>query len=109
MLDKRQAYCGIGVIPITAGPCRLPMPIASINPSTGELLKSYASLTPAEVTAKIQLAANTFLHYRSTSFAERARCMMKAAQILEEQKDALARVMTLEMGKPIRAAVDEVV
>jgi succinate-semialdehyde dehydrogenase/glutarate-semialdehyde dehydrogenase len=85
------------------------MPIASINPTTGEVIKNFASLTDGELAAKIDRAEKAFSAHRFTSFAERSRKIMKVAQILEEQKNALARIMTLEMGKPIRAAVDEVV
>jgi len=85
------------------------MPIASINPTTGEVIKNFDSLTDGELAAKIDRAEKAFSAHRFTSFAERSRKIMKVAQILEEQKNALARIMTLEMGKPIRAAVDEVV
>src|SRR5216110_1706371 len=46
--------------------------------------------------------------YRKTSFAKRADWLSKAADLLEKQKPALARTMTLEMGKLLRAAEDEV-
>ncbi len=85
------------------------MPIASINPTTGEVVKTFAALTDSELAAKIDRADRAFRVHRFTTFAERSRKMMKAAQILEEQKNALARVMTIEMGKPIYAAIDEVV
>jgi len=85
------------------------MPIASINPTTGEVIKNFDSLTDGELAAKIDRAEKAFSAHRFTSFAERSRKIMKVAQILEEQKNAQARIMTLEMGKPIRAAVDEVV
>jgi succinate-semialdehyde dehydrogenase/glutarate-semialdehyde dehydrogenase len=83
------------------------MPIATVNPSTGELVKSFEPLTDAELEAKLQKAADTFLTYRNVSFAERARMMMKAAAILDAEKENYARVMTTEMGKTYRSAVDE--
>jgi succinate-semialdehyde dehydrogenase / glutarate-semialdehyde dehydrogenase len=83
------------------------MPIATVNPSTGELVKSFEPLTDAELEAKLQKAADTFLTYRDVSFAERARMMMKAAAILDAEKENYARVMTTEMGKTYRSAVDE--
>ena len=73
------------------------------------MIKNFDSLTDGELAAKIDRAEKAFSAHRFTSFAERSRKIMKVAQILEEQKNALARIMTLEMGKPIRAAVDEVV
>ena len=83
------------------------MPIATINPATGEMVKSFAPLTDAQLEEKLQKAADTFLSYRKTSFPERAALMRKAASILEAEKENYARVMTTEMGKTFRSAVDE--
>jgi succinate-semialdehyde dehydrogenase/glutarate-semialdehyde dehydrogenase len=83
------------------------MPIATVNPSTGELVKSFEALTDSQLEAKIQKAADTFLTYRNVPFAERARKMMKAAEVIESEKENYARVMTTEMGKTYRSAVDE--
>jgi succinate-semialdehyde dehydrogenase/glutarate-semialdehyde dehydrogenase len=83
------------------------MPIATVNPSTGELVKSFEPLTDAELEAKLQKAADTFLTYRNVPFTERARMMMKAAAIIDAEKENYARVMTTEMGKTYRSAVDE--
>ncbi|GAC1622999.1 MAG: NAD-dependent succinate-semialdehyde dehydrogenase [Candidatus Acidiferrum sp.] len=83
------------------------MAIASTNPATGELLRIFEALTDAQVDAKVQLAAEAFARHRKTSFAERARMMNKAAEILDAEKETLARLMTLEMGKTFRSAVDE--
>jgi succinate-semialdehyde dehydrogenase/glutarate-semialdehyde dehydrogenase len=85
------------------------MAIATINPATGELLKSFEPLTDAQIEVKLQKAADTFWSYRHVPFAERARKMLKAAEILEKEKDTFARVMTTEMGKTLRSAVDEAV
>ena len=84
------------------------MAIATINPSTGQLIKSFESLNAAEIEAKLQRAAEAFQSYRKTSFADRTRWMLKAAAILEPEKEAYAKVMTTEMGKTFRSAVDEV-
>ncbi len=83
------------------------MPIATVNPSTGEVVKTFESLTDTQLEAKLQKAADTFLTYRSVPFAERARMMMKAAAIIDAEKENYARVMTTEMGKTYRSAVDE--
>jgi succinate-semialdehyde dehydrogenase/glutarate-semialdehyde dehydrogenase len=85
------------------------MAIASINPATGEMLKKFDSLTAEQIEAKLRLAAETFETFRKTTFAERARWMNKAAEILENEKEELAKIMTLEMGKTYRSAVDEAV
>src|SRR5437870_2880167 len=83
------------------------MAIASINPATGETLKTFEPLTKPRLEEKLQRASDTFRTYRWTSFADRARMMLRAAEILETEKKVFARMMTLEMGKPINAAVQE--
>ena len=83
------------------------MAIASINPTTGETLKTFSALSADEIEQKLQLAADTFRTYRNSSFNDRARMMQRAAEILETEKSAFGRLMTLEMGKPINAAVAE--
>lgn len=83
------------------------MPIASINPANGEILKTFDSLTNAQIDEKLQRACDTFRVYRDSSFAERAARMNRAAEILEAEKQDLARLMTTEMGKPIKGAVGE--
>ncbi len=85
------------------------MPIASVNPATGKTLRTFEPLADSEIEKKLQCAANTFLSYRRTSFADRARMMIRAAEILENEKDVFGRLMTTEMGKPLRAAVEEAV
>jgi succinate-semialdehyde dehydrogenase/glutarate-semialdehyde dehydrogenase len=83
------------------------MAIASINPATGEVLKTFDPLTSAQIEQKLQLATTAFRIHRRTSFADRASKMTRAAEILEKEKDECARLMTLEMGKPLKAAVAE--
>ena len=83
------------------------MAIATINPATGEVVKKFESLTGAQIEQKLLLAAAAFRNYQRTSFAERASKMMRAADILEKEKDECAHLMTLEMGKPLKAAVAE--
>jgi succinate-semialdehyde dehydrogenase/glutarate-semialdehyde dehydrogenase len=85
------------------------MAIATTNPATGEVVRSFEPLTAAQIEHKLQLAASAFLTHRQSSFAERAGKMMRAAEILESEKDECAHLMTLEMGKPIKAAVAEAV
>jgi len=83
------------------------MAIATTNPATGEVVKSFEPLTGAQIEQKLQLAASAFRSHRQTSFADRATKMMRAAEILEKEKDECAHLMTLEMGKPLKAAVGE--
>jgi len=83
------------------------MPIATINPTTGETLKTYAPLSDSELESKLALAEKAFAQHRQTSFADRAEKLLAAAEIFESEKDRLAWLMTLEMGKPIHQAQTE--
>jgi len=83
------------------------MPIASVNPATGTTIKSFQPLDETQINERLQKAADTFRVYRHTTFAEREPMMTRAAEILEQEKRDIARLMTLEMGKPIKAAVSE--
>lgn len=81
--------------------------IASVNPATGETLQEFASLTPAELDTRVGRAADAFNDYRRMPVARRAGIVARAADILDAERPALARLMTLEMGKPVKAAADE--
>jgi succinate-semialdehyde dehydrogenase / glutarate-semialdehyde dehydrogenase len=83
------------------------MGIASINPATGEVVKTFQALSEAEIEKKLQMAVSVFKAGRKTPFATRAQRMAKAAEILERDKDTFGHMMTLEMGKPYKAAVAE--
>ena len=83
--------------------------IATVNPATGETIATFDPLTESQLEEKLARADAAFRSYRRTAFRERARCMTRAAEILEAEQDALARIMTLEMGKPIAAARQEAV
>lgn len=83
------------------------MAIATINPATGEVVKKFDALTDAQVDDKITKAAGAFRSFRKTPFADRARGMTKAAEILDSEKEAIGRLMTLEMGKTLSSAIAE--
>src|SRR5277367_6689931 len=83
------------------------MAIATTNPATGEVVRSFEPLSAAQIEQKLQLAASAFRIHRQTSFADRASKMIRAAEVLEKEKDECAHLMTLEMGKPLKAAVAE--
>jgi succinate-semialdehyde dehydrogenase/glutarate-semialdehyde dehydrogenase len=84
------------------------MAIASINPATGERLKEFAAFDDAEIEKRLKRAEEAFAHHRREPFAKRAQLMMAAASLLEQEKDRLARTMTLEMGKLLSAAQEEI-
>ncbi|MER7625321.1 NADP-dependent succinic semialdehyde dehydrogenase [Streptomyces sp. NPDC126503] len=80
------------------------MGIATVNPATGETLRTYEAHGPDEVERRVAAAHEAFRQYRTTSFAERARLLRAAATLLDEDTEDIARTMTVEMGKPIVAA-----
>ncbi|MFF6878566.1 MULTISPECIES: NADP-dependent succinic semialdehyde dehydrogenase [unclassified Streptomyces] len=80
------------------------MPIATVNPANGETLKTYEAMDEQEIERRLQLAQATFRTYRTTTFDERARLLHRAADLLEEDQQDIARVMTTEMGKPVQQA-----
>jgi succinate-semialdehyde dehydrogenase / glutarate-semialdehyde dehydrogenase len=84
------------------------MAIATINPATAEMLRSFDPLTEMEIESKLERATEAFRFYRRMPFPERARLMIRAAEILETGSEDFGRLMTVEMGKPVRAAVEEV-
>ena len=81
--------------------------IASINPATGETLAEFAELTAAELDACMARGAGAALRWRFTPVMERAAVVARLADLLDAEKERLGRIMTLEMGKPIQAAIDE--
>lgn len=84
------------------------MAIATINPATGETLRTFPALTDAEIETKLQRAHDAFQKHKRTSMTERAECMMRAAEILEARGEEYGRLMTVEMGKPLKAAIEEI-
>src|SRR5438128_132347 len=81
--------------------------VASVSPLTGELLREFEQHSDDAVESKIALAATTFREYRKIPFAQRAAWMLRAAEILESEKDNFGRLMTQEMGKTLKSAVQE--
>src|ERR1044072_2558534 len=84
------------------------MPIASINPATGEKLKEFSSFDDAEIEKRLKRAENASRKYRGTAFSERSELMAAAAELLLLEKDRLAEIITLEMGKLFSASLEEV-
>ncbi len=80
------------------------MPIATVNPANGETLRTYEAMGEVEIERRLQLAEATFRTYRTTTFGERARLLHRAADLLDEDQQDIARVLTTEMGKPIQQA-----
>lgn len=84
------------------------MPIATINPATGETVKTFDPASDDDVDAAIARAHERFLDYRhSTTFAQRAEWANATADLLEKEADDVAAMMTLEMGKTLASAKAE--
>jgi succinate-semialdehyde dehydrogenase/glutarate-semialdehyde dehydrogenase len=83
------------------------MSISTINPANGQNLRTFEAFTDAQVSEALDRGVAAFQKHRRTSFAERASHMRKAAEILNDECRELGRLMTLEMGKPIKAAIAE--
>ncbi|MDQ0989537.1 NADP-dependent succinic semialdehyde dehydrogenase [Streptomyces sp. V3I7] len=80
------------------------MPIATVNPATGETVETFEAMDDDEIERRLELAEATFRTYRTTPIAERARLMNRAADLLDAEREDVARVMTTEMGKPLKQA-----
>jgi succinate-semialdehyde dehydrogenase/glutarate-semialdehyde dehydrogenase len=84
------------------------MSIATVNPATGETLRTFEPYEPEEVDRRLALADKAFGSWKKTTFAERGALMRAMADIFEADADQMARVMTTEMGKPLEQARAEV-
>ena len=83
------------------------MPIATVNPATGETLKTFAELTDAELEERLDRASRAAAGWRRRPVRERAAIVGRLGALLEAEKEQLGRLMTLEMGKPLKAAIEE--
>jgi succinate-semialdehyde dehydrogenase/glutarate-semialdehyde dehydrogenase len=81
---------------------------SSINPATGETIATYPEMSPGDIANVIEQSHEAFLKWRTTSFAERARLMKAAAEVLRKRNEEFARLMAQEMGKPVRDGRAEV-
>jgi succinate-semialdehyde dehydrogenase/glutarate-semialdehyde dehydrogenase len=82
--------------------------IATINPATGELIRAFEPHDETEVEGRLRLSAETFREYRRTPLGARVKMLLRAATILEAEKERFGRLITGEMGKPSGSAVAEV-
>ena len=84
------------------------MTIATVNPATGETLKTFEPLNDQQIEEKLQRSVEAAEKNRRRSFAERSSRMRKTAELLERRQQELGRLITTEMGKPVKAAAAEV-
>ncbi|MDH6123771.1 NADP-dependent succinic semialdehyde dehydrogenase [Kitasatospora sp. GP82] len=83
------------------------MPIATVNPATGETLETFEALDRDALELRLARAEAAFREYRTTGFEYRAELLHRAADLLDDDRDRLARTMTTEMGKPLAQAAAE--
>ncbi|HSJ65269.1 MAG TPA: NAD-dependent succinate-semialdehyde dehydrogenase [Gemmatimonadaceae bacterium] len=83
------------------------MTIATTNPATGETVRTFTALSPDEIDERLRRARAAFERHRRTPLATRAAAMRRAAELLESEKRRWGELMTLEMGKPLGAAIAE--
>ncbi len=84
------------------------MPIATVNPATGETVKTFDALGPEQIDAALTRSVTGFEQLRAAPYAQRAGWLSGAADILEREADAVAATMTTEMGKTLASARAEV-
>jgi succinate-semialdehyde dehydrogenase / glutarate-semialdehyde dehydrogenase len=82
--------------------------IATVNPATGETVRTFDEMSEADVDRRLSAAAEAHASYRLTSFDQRAQWMRAAAGILDAEQDQIAAMMTTEMGKTLTSARQEV-
>src|SRR5262245_7956869 len=83
------------------------MALQSINPATGEPIERYEEMSAADVDTIVKRSNEAFQAWREKSFAERGNALRATAQILRREAEPLARLMALEMGKPLREGIAE--
>ena len=84
------------------------MEFRSINPHNGEQIGNYQSLTKEELEKKLNNSQKAYELWRNVSLSERCSLLKKAAHILRDNTEEYARMITLEMGKPISESRAEV-
>lgn len=87
---------------------RVKLMIRSMNPATGEVWKEFQQDDAAAVERKLERAIEAFAAHKRTSFERRAECLRNAEQILLRERQEIGRLATMEMGKPLKAAIQEV-
>jgi succinate-semialdehyde dehydrogenase/glutarate-semialdehyde dehydrogenase len=80
----------------------------SLNPATGETVAEYAAATAEEISTSLESAHTAFLSWRHVPVAERSRLLRKVASLYRERKQELARIISVEMGKPVSQGTREV-
>src|SRR5215204_967929 len=85
------------------------MTIATVNPATGQTIRTFTPFSDSDLEARLQCAADAYRRYRWTALVDRTKMLLKAAEILETDKETFGRLMVLEMGKTLKSAIEEAV
>ncbi|HEY4139257.1 MAG TPA: aldehyde dehydrogenase family protein, partial [Casimicrobiaceae bacterium] len=83
------------------------MPIQTLNPATGEVVRTFDALTPGQINDKLENARRAAQSWRIAPIAERSAVLRRAGELLESRKQDYGRLMTLEMGKTLKSAAEE--
>jgi len=84
------------------------MPIQSVNPVSGKLIKKYKAHSPLQLSKKIENTHKVWLDWKETGFIARAKLMHNLGDLLQTRKRKLAQLMAAEMGKPLKAGTEEI-
>jgi succinate-semialdehyde dehydrogenase/glutarate-semialdehyde dehydrogenase len=84
------------------------MKITAINPANGGIIKEYTAHSDADAAEKVQQTHNEWLKWRESSHEERSRLLIAMAGVLGSRKNELAKLMALEMGKPLKQGIAEI-
>jgi len=84
------------------------MEIYSVNPANGEQIKAYTAHSDEQISTKITQTHKAWLNWKLTGFDERAKLLINMANILKHRKQELAKLMAMEMGKPLLQGISEV-
>jgi acyl-CoA reductase-like NAD-dependent aldehyde dehydrogenase len=82
--------------------------IETINPSTGKVIAAYDNETPDQVSRKVKAARDAFPKWKKLDLAERAEYMRRLGRVMRKNREEYARLITEEMGKPVRQSLAEV-
>lgn len=80
----------------------------SVNPYNGALIADYEVMKPSEIMVQIDATEKTFIRWAATDIGHRAQMVHALAEVLEKNKEHYARLITLEMGKPIKESMLEI-
>ncbi len=82
--------------------------IKTVNPATNELVKSFEEMTEQAIESAISGADKAYQDWKKTSYEERANLLHKVASLMRKEKDTLAKLITLEMGKLLKESEGEI-